>query len=598
MVGTHETEPFDVGAAIDRLNDGGGHNGPSPEEDTTSADSSSVSLSDRAEIAQYVEQVWPAPSFRKHQKETVVDILEALYIDDNDVVTLSAPTGAGKSLIIYAVSRVISVANGKQSFVTTPLNSLIDQIDNDDFIDNVTTIKGKNNYSCIHPQDRGTAVSDAICQREDDFDCEFKGQFDTHNGCPYYGRKARAKATDIAVTNLSYLMANSMIPENEDARFSPRNFLAVDETQNIEDFALNFIGFTIKKRDIPINFKLIDDIPDAGCDMETMISWLRQVLNAIIDRLMALNRKPRLSETENSDQEDLERLKYRISNFIEDYDKGRHWTKTRDGEVIKFEPVFIGRFIDRFLWSQAEKVLLSSATIPKGDFLDAIGLSDKQTAHIEVPSTFPIENRPVITTEMVGKMTKAERGDTIPKLAQRLAKIADFHNGERGFVHCNSYKIMQRVYEQLPRHVRERTMRQDPDNRMDSLEQWYNSDEQIFLSVAMDEGISLDDDRARWQAVAKASYPFMGDERVKYRVQEMGDWEWYAGQAIIDLQQAVGRGMRSKDDWCVTYLLDSSFTSLLDKNKHLFEPWFLDSVNCRTHLDTYNSTATDFTFSS
>ena len=602
MTGNHTTEPFDVGNAIDRLNGDKSQKtrAATPIEEREYDDDSEIEqpeFSSRIEIEQYVEQVWPAPEFRKHQKETVIDILEKMYIDNNDVVTLSAPTGAGKSLIIYAVSRVISVAQDAQSFVTTPLNSLIDQIEDDDFIEDVTTIKGKNNYKCVHSMDEGTPVNNAICQRQDDFDCEHKGVLDTNGGCPYYGRKERAKETDVAVTNLSYLMANSMIPETEDARFHPRNFLAVDETQNIEDFALNFIGFTIDRREIPINFKLVDKMPEKDCEMEEMVSWLKQVLTEVIDRLMVLEKKPRLSSTEVDDRDKLQRIKHKIGNFIEDFDKDRHWTKTRDGSTVKFEPVFIGRFIDRFLWSQSEKVLLSSATIPKGDFLEAVGLDESDTAHVEVPSTFPKKRRPVITREMVGKMTKDEREETIPKMADKIEEIANFHKGENGFIHCKSYAIMQSLYDHLPQYVQERTMLQDPDNRMDSLEEWYDNPEQIFMSVAMDEGISLDDEKARWQVVAKASYPYLGDERVSYRVREMGDWNWYNNCAIIDLQQAVGRGMRSKEDYCVTYLLDSSFDSLLNRNKDLFEPWFLESVDCYTHLDVYGKPDTNFDLS-
>lgn len=597
MTGDETTEPFDVGDALDKLNG---------DEDTTSDDQQStpdnseqqaVSFDNRQQIINYVEQVWPAPEFRKHQKETVVDILEKLYIDGNSTVTLSAPTGAGKSLIIYAVSRVISVAKDAQSFVTTPLNSLIDQIDNDEFITEMTTIKGKNNYKCVHPRDKGTPVNNAVCQRESDFECEYKDDFDTNGGCTYYGRKVRAQDTDIAVTNLSYLMANSMIPETEDARFQPRNFLAVDETQNIEDFALNFIGFTIDRREIPINFKLVDKMPQKDCSMTEMVGWLRQVMIEVGDRLNRLEAKGRLTESEVDDKDKLHRIYHKINNFVQDFNEGKHWTKTRDGSTVKFEPVFIGRFIDRFLWSQCEKVLLSSATIPKGDFLEAVGLDESETAHVEVPSTFPTENRPVITREMCGKMTKSERGDTIPVMADKIEEIANFHKGERGFIHCKSYDIMQTLYDHLPRYIQDRTMLQDSDDRMASLEEWFDSPEQIFMSVAMDEGISLDDDKARWQVVAKASYPYLGDERVNYRVNEMGDFEWYANCAIIDLQQAVGRGMRSKDDWAVTYLLDSSFESLLERNENLFEPWFLDSVDCYTHLDTYSDTNTNFSFS-
>lgn len=116
------------------------------------------------------------------------------------------------------------------------------------------------------------------------------------------------------------------------------------------------------------------------------------------------------------------------------------------------------------------------------------------------------------------------------------------------------------------------------------------------MSVAQDEGISLDEDKARWQIIAKASYPFIGDERVSYRLNELGDWQWYNNSAIIDLQQAVGRGMRSKDDYCVNYLLDSSFKTLLNKNKQLFEDYFLESVDCHTDLDYYGKGESKFTF--
>jgi len=241
------------------------------------------------------------------------------------------------------------------------------------------------------------------------------------------------------------------------------------------------------------------------------------------------------------------------------------------------------------LWSQSEKIVLSSATIPKGDFIDNIGLDDKDVYNVSVESTFPKERRPVITTEMVGKMTRGERNETIPEMAERIGDIADAHSGENGFVHCNSYRIAERLYDHMSLDVQDRTRIQDQEDREGSFEDWLDSDKQIFLSVAMDEGISLDDEKARWQVVAKASYPFMGDERVSYRVNELGHWDWYANQAIINLQQAVGRGMRSKDDYCATYLLDESFKSLIDRNGRLFEDWFMESIDCENDLQKYSS---------
>jgi Rad3-related DNA helicase len=235
-------------------------------------------------------------------------------------------------------------------------------------------------------------------------------------------------------------------------------------------------------------------------------------------------------------------------------------------------------------------VILSSATIPKGGFLEEIGLDDRKVGEVTVPSTFPPERRGVYTDEAVGKMTMSQRDTTIPKMANKIGELAGHHDGERGFIHCHSYSIMNSLYDALSPAVRERTRLQDKDDREGSLKGWLDADVdergfseseggQIFLSVAQDEGISLDDEAARWQVIAKAAYPYLGAKRASYRVNELGQWNWYAGKAAIALQQAVGRGMRSKDDWCHTYILDKSAAELIEKNGHLLEDWFKSAVD-------------------
>jgi len=554
-------------------------------------------------IEQAVEDIWPAPSFRPHQQEAIVQTLEALYVKDKDVVTVSAPTGAGKSLIIYATSRVLAHVAGGDSFVTTPLNTLIDQIEDDNLLDRVTTLKGKNNYKCVHPKDSGERVGDAICQRDSDFSCQFKDQPHTSGGCPYYGRKMVARRSHIAVTNLSYLMANAMIPAEADARFEPRSLLAIDEVQNVEDFALQFIGFKVSESNIPVKFRKIADMPGERADMDDVVKWIRnELLDAVVNKYNRLSSaKGELTTKKNKEKDKLQRVKHRLNNFLQDQRNDKHWTKTHDRKddgtpEIKFEPVFVGRFLHKFLWNQCDKVILSSATIPKGTFLSDIGLSGDDVENVNVPSTFPKERRPVFTDEMVGKMTSGERDETIPKMAQKIADIADEHDGQRGFIHCHSYKIMERLYDNLPTHVQNRAMKQNQERRDESLQDWFDGDKQIFFSVKQDEGVSLDGDKCRWQVIAKCAYPFMGDERVSYRINELNDWSWYSNQAVISIQQAVGRGMRSQEDHCVNYILDSSFESLLDRNEHLFENWFVESVDCRTDLNKYGESKETFSF--
>lgn len=583
-------------------------------------------------IGEAVDAVWPAPGYRAHQKEAVVDILKNLYVDDRDVVTLSAPTGAGKSLILHAAMAVIANEFDRNSFFTTPLNALIDQVDNDEFIeDEVLTLKGKNNYQCVHSQDRGAPVDKAVCQRVSDFDCEYKEQHHEQGGCPYYGRKHAAKMHPEVVTNLSYLMANSMIPE--EYGLSSRELVTIDECQSIEDFALGFVEVVVIQRSVPVVWDLIPD-PPATDNVEQLAEWLENdVLPPVRRKLDEYEGLAELTEEQSDNQEQLERFAQKCHNLAQDV-RDNHWVANREVDdefsdsssesvqsdstsssradfKVEFRPIYIGRFLERFLWSQGHKVILSSATIPKGGFLEEIGLDDRQVGEVEVPSTFPVERRPVYTDATVGKMNYKNRDQTIPKMARKIGDIADHHNDgnpHRGFVHCHSYKIAERIYKAMPRDVQARTRIQDGDNREESLEDWLdapvdetglrggynkyqddgrNKGGQVFLSVAMDEGISLDDWRARWQVVAKAAYPYMGKEakRTNYRVNELNDWVWYSGKAAINLQQAVGRGMRSKDDWCHTYILDESAATLIERNKHLFEDWFLDAVDVAANSD-------------
>jgi Rad3-related DNA helicase len=549
-------------------------------------------------IGAAVDAVWPAPEYREHQRQAVVDVLKGLYVADDDVVTLSAPTGAGKSLILHAVMSVIRNEADKDSFFSTPLNALIDQVDNDEFIaDEVVTLKGKNNYQCVHRQDRGAPVDKAVCQRVSDFDCEHKDVPHTKGGCPYYGRKEVAKAHPEVVTNLSYLMANAMIPDEHS--LSARELVVVDECQSIEDFALNFVGVTVNENTIPVVWESVSQ-PPRNASIDQYVDWLEMDVFTKVERKLAdLDDKPELTENEADQQEDLQQFARKVRNFVSDY-QDHHWvveTEWDDGDWdVSFEPIRVGRFLDSFLWSQGNKVVLSSATVPKGGFMEDVGLDDRDVTRVEVESTFPPERRGVYTDDTVGKMTYGERDTTIPKMARKIADIADHHDGQRGFVHCHSYSIASRLYDNLPADVKERTRVQDGGDREQSLEDWLAADTdergfaedaggQVFLSVAMDEGISLDDWRARWQVIAKAAYPFMGAERVDYRLNELDDWTWYCGKAAINLQQAVGRGMRSADDWCHTYVLDTSAADMIERNQYLFEDWFLEAVDVEHNLN-------------
>lgn len=532
------------------------------------------------------DRSFPAPSPRENQEPVIMEAVQAFEDDDCDIVLVDAPPGFGKSITLYTVLKML---DGK-SYYATPLKSLQDQLTDDEFIgDKMAQIKGRNNYPCILPDaDAGTTVDVAKCQRDSDFECDIK------DSCPYYAQKERAVLSDCAVVNLSYLMSVPVTQDPNDGNFSKRERMVVDECQGIEDWAVNFIGFTISERTIP------DDVWDnlnwpssrQWDDYGTMIQFVRdEVLPAAEEMRQYLAAQPMLGERELKADERLQSFIDKVNRFLTD-EQDHHWTVSNDStikknqpndRVIKFEPINVGRFLDGLLWSKADKIILSSATIPKQGWLDEVGLGDKKVKRLNIPSPFPVENRPIVTGEAVGKMTYKEKDSTIGPMVKKIKQIADHHEGEKGIVHCRGYNYAEMFKRAcynngLRKWFKHNVAVQDRDNREESLESWVNSDTQLFLSVNMAEGIDLKGDKCRWQVLLKTKYPAMNDERVSYRIEEMNDWDWYNRKAIIQLEQAYGRAVRSKDDEAVFYILDESAVGLIKRSKDMFHDWFLEAI--------------------
>jgi len=530
-----------------------------------------------------LDEAFPAPSYWKYQRKAIQAVYDAL--DGHDVVALSAPTGSGKSLMNYTAAGAYGT-----TVYTTPQNSLVDQLDEDEFIgDKILTIKGRNNYDCIHQEDRGTPVDEAVCQRDDDFDCELK-----EARCPYYRRRYEAVGHPFVVTNLPMLMTDSSLPEFVPTKLPKKDVLVVDEAQNIESAAINFVGLSISKfsvtKQVMGNVKVPKGdgigIDDARALVEKEVKpGIRDAIDHIATRAVITSDSAKRIER-------LEEIDKKMDRFLDD-EEDRRWVANKRTEIVKngdnwtkvsLKPVSVGRFLDSLLWNRGRKVILSSATIPDEDWFDEIGLGNKNVKKINVSSTFPPENRPVITEHAVGKMTYNKRKDNALPMAKKIQEIAEHHGGEKGIVHCRAYSIrdlLKRAFVNngMEKWFRNNVVVQDGSDREGSLKEWQNSDKPLFFSVAMSEGLDLPYDDCRYQILAKVLYPSMKDERVKYRVEEMDDWDWMNRHAAIQIQQATGRAVRAEDDEAVMYLLDKSAKGLIQREAEMFETWFLNALD-------------------
>ena len=82
------------------------------------------------------------------------------------------------------------------------------------------------------------------------------------------------------------------------------------------------------------------------------------------------------------------------------------------------------------------------------------------------------------------------------------------------------------------------------------------------------------------------TYPSLSDPQVSSRLySSRRGRDWYIVQAVRDLIQASGRGMRYEDDSCEIYILDKLFDEVYRKHRKLFPKWWRDALK-RAKKDT------------
>ena len=92
----------------------------------------------------------------------------------------------------------------------------------------------------------------------------------------------------------------------------------------------------------------------------------------------------------------------------------------------------------------------------------------------------------------------------------------------------------------------------------------------------MSEGIDLKDHLSRFQIICKIPFPYLGDRRVMKK-KKIQPW-WYPYQTAKIIVQALGRSIRSEEDYADSYILDSNWAFFLKINRKYFPKWFLSAI--------------------
>jgi Rad3-related DNA helicase len=225
-----------------------------------------------------------------------------------------------------------------------------------------------------------------------------------------------------------------------------------------------------------------------------------------------------------------------------------------------------------------QKVMLMSATIlDPHAFAESLGIDKNEYSVIKIPSPFPAENRPIFQST-IGSMSSSQIQYNLPKLKAAIEAILDEHDGQKGIIHCHTYKIARYLKHNLKsKKYAKRILMHNSDNRDEILKKHITTKQPtVLLSPSMTEGVDLKGDLSKFQVICKIPYPYLGDPIIKKRMNK--NKGWYALQTAKSIVQSCGRSIRNESDQAVTYILDEDWHRFYGRNSNIFPEDFKKAI--------------------
>lgn len=548
--------------------------------------------------------------FRKHQREAVENICNTYLEDPNATIIIDAPTGSGKSLIAMWSSYVLKELGNNGYLVTSDL-TLQDQYEKDLKRLKLSwpSLKGVDNYEC---DINGLKFSLG--------DCKLKGmgyeqaeKLKCFQTCDYLQLRKKAIDAPVAVFNYSYWLIqrnyveDKMAERNAEAPFGQRNFTFFDEAHKVDDIVQSHFSPRIDEGVIDKMTYINRFFERKNIHVETAS---KSRVSELVHGLMTVEDKAELFKI-MEDFEEVAKLYKKAQNRFKSTIKTRYndkipadWTSAgttldylkdiyckfddyieiiknngiesmvidqREDEA-KFMCIKEAELIKKHLHEKAGFKVFMSATI--GDpraFIEIMGIENAR--FIRIDNEFNYDKSPVVFVNR-HKLTFKTKEQNLPKVMDILNKIMDKHVGQRGIIHSGSYQFTQYIMDHSKNDFRLLNY-QGSKEKKETLKQFLEEKDSILVGPSILEGLDLKDDVSRFQVFFKVPYPNLGDPLIKAKLQSSNSWyDWKTGVHIL---QGVGRSVRSKDDWAITYIIDASFSNLLYK-KDFFPPSFTDRI--------------------
>lgn len=470
---------------------------------------------------------------------------------------LVAPTGFGKSLTYAAMA----VLTGARTVVLTATKALQDQLMVDFEELGWVDVRGQSNYMCAAPDRkpewshlfrRGQQYTAAQGPCRWGMRCDLK-----EGGCPYYDRIRQAARTvkdgGVAITNYDFWLHNR-------DKLGKVDLLIMDEAHQAPDELNDFLSFRLAKRDLVQagNFPASDDL-------KLWQDW----------SLWAAERLQQRCESMTPPPMELIRLAHSVKRMSELIVAG-DWVVEDLGKEFAFDCIDSDRF-GQHLWGGVSKVLMVSATI---NLMTAtsLGIDKAKVKRWEAKSRFPIERRRTWAVNGAPQMSFRTADAAKSIWANLIDRIVEARGDRKGIIHTHSFERAKFI--QGKSRFSSRMMINDSRSTKDVVAAFRSlpaNSGRILLSPSVTTGWDFPGQDCEYQIIAKIPFPDLRTKAAKVRSARNREWAGYdAAQTIV---QASGRGMRSADDRCETFIVDGNFGWWYDRNWRYTPRWWQEALD-------------------
>ena len=499
--------------------------------------------------------------------------LWAALDDPHRCVCICAPTGFGKSLTYVAMAKI----SGRRTAFLTATKGLQDQLAHPlsgDFTESgLCDIRGMNNYECAEEKDAiyrpGIGIGRTMC---DEGPCHVGHRCQLRdNGCLYFDAVKRATQSRMVMTNYDYWFSSESRPDGPG--LGAFDMLVCDEAHEAPLKLASFLNITLTGPEI--SSVLRTRWLDPAAPVDQWRGWGEYHAERLADRLdILMNEIKATGGDVRPQRKQASILRRLLKKLLKLADIKGDWVAEEKGDSLTLDPLD-PRTYGCVLHGRVAKVILVGATVRRKT-AQLLGIADSDIAMHEYRSSFAVSRRPVyaVPTITLNRHTDDSQYKT---LLARIDQLIAPRLGYKGIIHTISYAranmiLASSAYAAHMIGHDTRTTR----TAVDTFK--HAAAPRILVSPSVTTGWDFPDDECRWQIILKVPFPDTSSRVMRARV--AADKEYSAYLAMQDLVQASGRGNRSAEDWCETFILDDSFMLwFMPNNGKKFAPlWWREAV--------------------